>query len=196
MNFEYGKITDLKEDERGYITISINQNLAFRKILRKFNVWNVEYLKKLMGDALRIDSSVRYQAVKNGRYYKLHTIEESAFDECFGCGSYIPISDAQQMECENCVHSMPRERFDKYLKVVKNNIKQYKFSSGVTLSLVDEMEESLVKTLYVTTIFEKTALYGKACGLDVGSVQQFRGWVNISDSQLTIFFETVDIDDM
>ena len=49
MNFEYGKITDLKEDERGYISISINQNLAFRKVSRKFNVWDVEYLKKQMG---------------------------------------------------------------------------------------------------------------------------------------------------
>ena len=195
MNFEYGKITDLKEDERGYITISINQNLAFRKILRKFSVWNVEYLKRLMGDVLRIDSSVRYQAVKNGRYYKLHTIEESAFSECFGCGSYTPIRDAQQMECQNCVHSMARERIDKYLKVVKNNIKQYKFSSGVTLLLVDEMEESLVKTLCYNNL-RKTALYSKACGLDVGSVQQFRGWVNNSAIQLTILFEAVDIDDM
>ena len=196
MNIVYGNITDLKEDERGYITISINQNLAFRKVLWKFNVWDVEYLKKQMGDELQIDSSVRYQAVKNGRYYKLHTIEESVFSECFGCGSYTPIRDAQQMECENCVHSMARERIDKYLKVVKKNIKQYKFSSGVTLLLVDEAEESLVKTLYVTTVFKKTALYGKACGLDVGSVQQFRGWVNNSDSQLTTFFEAVDIDNM
>ena len=43
---------------------------------------------------------------------------------------------------------------------------------------------------------KKTALYGKACGLDVGSVQQFRGWVNNSDNQLTIFFDVVGIDEM
>ena len=88
MNFEYGKIMDLQEDERGYITISINQNVAFRKNLKKFNVWNVDYLKKTMGDAQRIDSTVRFQAVKSGRYNKLHTIEESPLSECFGCGSF------------------------------------------------------------------------------------------------------------
>ena len=175
MNFEYGKIVDLQEDERGYITISINQNVAFRKISKKFNVWNVDYLKKTMGDALRIDSTVRFQAVKSGRYNKLHTIEESPLSECFGCGSYTPERNNQQMECENCIHSMARERIGKDLKVVKKNIKQYSFSSGVTLSLVDEAEESLIKTLYVTIIFENTPLYSKACGLDVGSVQQFRG---------------------
>ena len=43
--------------------------------------------------------------------------------------------------------------------------------------------------------FENTPLYSKACGLDVGSVQQFRGWISISDNVLTTFFETVDIDD-
>ena len=67
MNFEYGKIVDLQEDERGYITISINQNVAFRKISKKFNVRNVDYLKKTMGDALQIDYTVRFRAVKIGR---------------------------------------------------------------------------------------------------------------------------------
>ena len=79
---------------------------------------------------------------------------------------------------------------------MKKNIKQYKFSSGVTLSLVDEAEECLIKTLYVTTIFENTPLYSMACGLNVGTVKQFRGWCNDSESALTTFFETVDIDDM
>ena len=196
MDFEYGKIVDLQENERGYITISINQNVAFRKISKKFNVWDLDCLKKMMGDALRIDSTVRFRAVKSGRYYKLHTIEESPFSECFGCGSYTPQRSKQQMECENCIHSMARERIAKDLKVVKKNIKQYKFSSGITLSLVDEAEECLIKTLYVTTIFENMTLYSKACGLSVGAVKQFRGWCNDSESLLTTFFETVDIDDM
>ena len=196
MNFEYGTITHLEENARGYITISINQNVAFRRVVKKFNVWDVAYLKKTMGDALRIDSTVRFQAVKNGRYFKLHTIEESDFSECFGCGGYTALRCKQQMECENCVHSMPRERIDKALRIVKKTIKEYKFSSGVTLSLVDEAEESLIKTLYVTTVFANTALYDKACELEVGTVQKFHGWVSNSDSQLTIFFELVDIDNM
>lgn len=98
MDFEYGKIVDLQENERGYITISINQNVAFRKISKKFNVWDLDCLKKMMGDALRIDSTVRFRAVKSGRYYKLHTIEESPFSECFGCGGYTPERNKQQMK--------------------------------------------------------------------------------------------------
>ena len=196
MNFEYGTIVDLEEDERGYITISIDQKTAFRIISKKFNVWDVDYLKKTMGDALRIDTTVRFRAVKIGRYNRLLTIEESPFSECFGCGSYTPERNNQQMECENCIHSMARERIGKDLKVVKKTIKQHKFSSGVTLSLVDETEKSLIKTLYVTTIFENSPLHSKANALDVGNVHQFRGWSNISDSVLTTFFETVDIDDM
>ena len=196
MNFEYGKIVNLEENEKGYITISIEQCKAFRKVLRKFNVWNVEYLKRHMGSALRIETSVRFQAVSNGRFFKLHTIEESPFDECFGCGSYVPERNKQQMECEHCIHLMERKRIDRDMKVVKKNIKQYQFNSGVTLSLIDETENSLIKTLYVTTVFENSPLYSKACGLNVGDVQQFGGWLNISDNQLTIFFEVVDIDDM
>ena len=196
MNFEYGKIVDLKDDERGFVTITINQNVAFRKISKKFNVWDVDCLKKMMGDALRIDSTVRFRAVKSGKYYKLHTIEESPFSECFGCGSYTAERNNQQMECENCFNSMARERIAKDLKVVKKTRKEYKYGSGVTLSLIDEAEECLIKTLYVTTIFENTPLYGKALGLNVGDAQQFRGWSTNSDEQLTTFFETVDINDM
>ena len=114
----------------------------------------------------------------------------------FGCGSYVPERNKQQMECENCIHLMERKRIDRDMKVVKKNIKQYQFNSGVTLSLIDETENSLIKTLYVTTVFENSPLYSKACGLNVGDVQQFGGWLNISDNQLTIFFEVVDIDDM
>ena len=61
MNFEYVTIVDLEEDERGYITISIDQKTAFRKISKKFKVWDMDYLKKTMGDALRIDTTVRFR---------------------------------------------------------------------------------------------------------------------------------------
>ena len=196
MDFEYGKIVDLKEDERGYITITINQNIAFKKISKKFNVWDVEYLKKTMGAALRIDSMVRFRSVKSGRFHKLKAIEESAYSECFGCGGYTPERSNQQLECEHCIHAVVRERIDKELKVVKKAVKEYKFSSGATLSLVEEAEESLIKTLYVTTVFENTPLYEKACGLEVGSVQRFRGWQKDSDSALITFFESVDIDEV
>jgi hypothetical protein len=196
MDFEYGKIVDLKEDERGYISITINQNIAFKKISKKFNVWDVEYLKKSMGPALRIDSTVRFRSVKSGRYYKLKAIEESTYSECFGCGGYTPERSNQQLECEHCIHSMVRERVDKELKVVKKVIKEYKFSAGATLSLVEEAEESLIKTLYVITVFENTPLYKKACSLDVGSKQRFRGWQKESDSPLVTLFESTDIDEL
>ena len=196
MDFEYGKIEDIEENEKGYIIISISQNIAYKTILRKFNVWNVDYLKKQMGEALQRGTDVKFLAVKNADFYKLQTIEESSFSECFGCGGYTPLRNKQQIECENCFGSMKRIKIDKELKLVKKNIKQHRFSLAITLTLIDEKEECLNHTLYVSTTYESSPLYNKLCQLTVGNKKHIRGWMNDFDDQPTNFFEMVDVDDI
>ena len=195
MDFEYGRIEDLEENEKGYIVISIRQNIAYKTISRKFNVWNIDYLKKQMGEALQIGTDVKFLAVKIGTYYKLQTMEESEFSECFGCGSYTALRNKQQIECENCFGSMPRKKIDKELKLVKKNIKQNKFSLSITLTFIDETEECLNHTLYISTIFESNPLYNKLCQLKVGNKNHICGWMNDNEDQPTNFFEMVDVND-
>ena len=149
-----------------------------------------------MGVALQIGTDVKFLAVKIGNYYKLQNMEESGFSECFGCGSYTALRNKQQVECENCFGSMPRKKIDKELKLVKKNIKQNKFSLAITVTFIDETEECLNHTLYISTTFENSPLYNKLCQLKVGNKKHIRGWMNDDEDQPTNFFEMVDVNDI
>ena len=47
MDFEYGKIEAFKEFDKPFITITISQKVVYKTVSRKFNVFNVKYLKNL-----------------------------------------------------------------------------------------------------------------------------------------------------
>ena len=48
-------------------------------------------------------------------------VEESPLSECFGCDSYMPLRNKQQMECENCFGSNKKLKIDADLKLVKKH---------------------------------------------------------------------------
>ena len=195
MEFEYGKIEAIEESTKHYITLTISQKVAYKTKLRKFNVWNVNYLKKQMAGALQKGTNVKFIGIKNGDFYKLRMIEESEFSECFGCGACTPLRNKQQMECEKCYGSLKQSKLDDELKLVKRKITEYKYSSGITLSFIDEKEECLINHLYVSTSFESSTIYSKLCQLKVGDKKHIRGWIT-EENDLNSLFEIIDVDDI
>ena len=119
MDFEYGKIEAFKEFDKPFITITISQKVAYKTVSRKFNVFNVKYLKKQLGESLQIGARVKFTTIMKEGFYNLASIEESEFSECFGCGAYTPLRHEQQMECEKCYGPMKKSKLDKDLKLVK-----------------------------------------------------------------------------
>jgi len=192
---EYGKINSIEETDKGYFTISIIQKVAYNTKLRKFNVWNVKELKKVMGDALCKDTLVTFTSKKDGVYHKLVTMEESNFSECSGCGAYTPLRNKQQIECELCYGSpMEHPRLEEELKLVKTQIKEYTYSPGITLTFCgDVKEDSLLNHLYVTTVFENSYLYNKLTELKVGDKKHVSGWVDKTDDNSVTFFNVEDV---
>ena len=113
MDFEYGKIEAFKEFDKPFITITISQKVAYKTVLRKFNVFNVKYLKKQLSESLQIGTRVKFTTIMNEDFYNLASIEESEFSECFGCGAYTPLRHEQQMESEKCYGPMKKSKLDK-----------------------------------------------------------------------------------
>ena len=177
MEFEYGKIESFEEFEKPFITLYISQNIAYDTKIRKFNVFNIEYLKKQMGKGLQKGTSVKFSTIKSGEFYNLNTIEESEMSECFGCGAYTPQRNNQQMECEKCYGSPKKLKIDKELKIVKKRIAQYKYSQGITLTFIDETEQCLINHLYISNTFENNIMYNKLVNLKIGDKIQIRGWI-------------------
>mgnify|MGYP005634709179 CR=1 FL=1 len=195
MEFEYGKIEAMEESEKPFITLTIRQNIAYEAKLRKFNVFNVKYIKKQLGEALQKGTNVKFTTIKNDKFYNLKTIEECGFSECFGCGAYTPERNKQQMECEKCYGSQKKLKLDKELKVVKRSIAKYTYSLGITVTFIDEKEECLINHLYVSTTFENNANFKKLHELKVGDKKQICGWVREENDHCS-FVEIMSIIDI
>ena len=177
MEFEYGKIESFEEHNKPFITLSIRQNIAFDTKIRKFNIFNIKYLKKQMGEALQKGTTVKFSTIKSGSFHNLNTIEESETSECFGCGAYTPFRHQQQMECEKCYGSQKKSKLNKELKLVKKSIAEYEYSLGITLIFIDETEENLINHLYVSNTFENNIMYNKLTQLKLGDIIQVCGWI-------------------
>ena len=69
----------MEESEKSFITLTIRQNIAYETKLRKFNVFNVKYIKKQLGEALQKGTNVKFTTIKNDKFYNLKTIEEPSW---------------------------------------------------------------------------------------------------------------------
>ena len=191
MDFEYGKIEAVKEFDKPF---TISQKVAYKTVSRKFNVFNVKYLKQQLGESLQIGARVKFTTIMKEGFYNLASSEESEFSECFGCGAYTPLRQEQQMECEKCYGPMKKSKLDKDLKLVKKKITKFPFSFGITLSFIDEKEECLINHLHTSNTFENSAIYHKLCELEKGDRQHVLGWVS-QENDYHSFCKIVDIDD-
>ena len=194
MEFEYGKIESFEEFNKPFITLSIRQNVAYDTKIRKFNIFNIKYLKKQMGEGLQKGTSIKFSTVKSDDFYNLNTIEKSELSECLGCGAYTPQRNNQQMECEKCYGSPKKSKIDKELKIVKKGNGQYKYSQGITLTFIDETEQCLINHLYVSNTFENNIIYNKLVHLKIGDKIQIQGWIQEKNDHAS-FFDIVAIDD-
>ena len=187
MEFEYGKIESFEESNKPFITLSIRQNVAYDTKIRKFNIFNIKYLKKQIGEALQKGTMVKFSTIKSGSFHNLNTIEESELSECFGCGAYTPFRHEQQTECEKCYGSQKKSKLDKELKLVKTSIAEYKYSLGITLTFIDETEENLINHLYVSNTFENNSMYNKLTQLKLGDITQVCGWICEENAHSSLF---------
>ena len=63
------------------------------------------------------------------------------------------------MECEQCFGRIVKSKIDMELKLVKKAIVEYQYSSGVTLTFIDEKEECLTNHLYISNTFENNVIF-------------------------------------
>ena len=195
MEFEYGQIESIEEPSNTYITLIIKQKVAYGVKIRKFNVWKVDYLKKQLGEALQKGTSVKFATVKNGHFYNLGAIEQCQLKECFGCDAYIPIRQTNIRECKNCCSIAKKSKVDMALKLVKRKLVEYQYSLGLTLTFIDEKEESFTNHLYVSTTFENGANFEKLCELNVGDTKEIYGWIK-EDNGCFSYLEITSIADI
>ena len=193
MEFEYGTIEAIEEsDGKPYIKLTIKQNVAYGIKYRKFNVFNVKHLQKQMGYALKKDTEVKFTTIKSGEFYNLATLEKSELSKCFGCDAYTPFRNKQQMECEQCFGRIAKLKIDKELKLVKKTIVEYQYSSGITLTFIDEKEECLTNHLYISNTFENKNNFKRLSELKEGEKKRICGWISEEHGHYS-FFDITDI---
>ena len=64
---------------------------------------------------------------------------------------------------------------------------EYQYSSGLTLTFIDEKEEFLTTHLYVLNIFENNVDFQKLNVLKVGDKKYIRGWVTEENCHYSLF---------
>ena len=72
------------------------------------------------------------------------------------------------MECEQCFGRIAKLKIDMELKLVKKAIVEYQYSSGITLTFIDEKEECLTNHLYISNTFENSVNFKRLSELKKG----------------------------
>ena len=184
----YGKISEVKPSQKGYIRLTVSHNVPFKTKHIKFNVWNQELLKKANGTPLKRKDTVFVEYIYKNGYPKLQNIQENSVDNCPVCYSSLEGIDAQRMTCEGCCFipecDYPKRIHDQ-MKLVSTELCAYTKSSGYKLEFYNQKESRS----FTFVIFKNNVLFESVSEMKAGFDYTVIAWLAL-DSK---FLDVVDI---
>ena len=131
-----------KQEPSGYWRLIIRTIVpgCFDFSLLRFTVWNPKRLRVRRGGEMVAPGDkviFKYQTIK--RFKKLKKISiANQLEECENCWTLLDVAQQEKCVCDN---NNPDKKLNTKLKLIAKSEKEYLYSSGVSLTFVDDDQE-------------------------------------------------------
>lgn len=190
-----GMIYGISESDKGYHTLVIKVNQAYSVNFKKFNVWDMEKYRTEFGDNFKEGAYVKISYYMVGNFPRLNSLELTPVSRCFECDAFTPERNNQQTECEMCYGLVPKDRVFGIHTLVTQQMKQYRYSAGVSLGFLRD-NEAEGKKLNLTTVYENNPIFKQLTELKVGAKMDVEGWVTKENDDGSRFFSLSNTPDV